>query len=161
MSKKNKIKIATMMLLLILIDQISKSIVQTNLMNQSILIIPKFLKFTYVKNTGIAFGLGAESVILIIFFNIFILGVLGTIWCKKRKELLVSAQLSIAIIMAGGIGNLIDRIFRGYVIDFIDISQIIDYPVFNIADICVVVGFLIIIGTTMINIVKEQEKGQE
>lgn len=47
--------------------------------------------------------------------------------------------ISLATIVAGGIGNLIDRIFRGYVIDYIDITPLIKYPMFNIADICVVV----------------------
>ena len=60
---------------------------------------------------------------------------------KKINNIIL---IGIGSIIAGGIGNLIDRIFRMYVIDFIDFSKIIDFPIFNIADICVVIGVFII-----------------
>ena len=57
----------------------------------------------------------------------------------KKDKLNVQTLISISAVIAGGIGNLIDRIFRGYVIDYIDINPLIKYPVFNIADMCVVI----------------------
>ena len=50
------------------------------------------------------------------------------------------------MVISGGLSNLIDRIFRGHVVDYIDINQIFNYPVFNIADICVVIGAILLIG---------------
>lgn len=68
---------------------------------------------------------------------------------------------AMSLIIAGGIGNLIDRIFRGYVIDFIDINPVFKYPVFNIADICVVVGCIIIaIDLIVINTIKSTKIGE-
>ena len=157
MKRNTKIKTGTVLVLLIVIDQIVKNIIKAEIVNKSIQIIPNILKFSYVQNTGIAYGLGSESVILVIFTNIFILTALAIIWYKKRKELYTAIQYAFAIIMAGGISNLIDRIFRGYVIDFIDFNQVIEYPIFNIADIFIVVGLFIIIAITLGNIVKLQE----
>ena len=157
MKRQTKIKISLTLVLLIIIDQVIKTIVKANLMNKSIQIIPQILKFSYVQNTGVAYGLGSESVMLVILANIFILSALGFVWYKKRKELYTVIQYAFAIIMAGGGSNLIDRIFRGYVIDFIDFNEVINYPVFNIADICIVIGFFIIIVVTVGNIVKMQE----
>ena len=62
-----------------------------------------------------------------------------------------------SLVLAGGIGNLIDRIFRGYVIDYFDITQLFNYPVFNFADICIVLGVVILFVTILINTVKSQE----
>ncbi len=62
------------------------------------------------------------------------------------------------LIIAGGLGNLIDRIFRGYVIDYIDINPLFKYPVFNIADVCVTIGCAIIVIQLIINVIKERKK---
>lgn len=161
MNRKTKMHIAMLLIGLIILDQAVKIFINANLANKSIQIIPGVLKFTYVRNTGIAYGLGSESIILVILINLFILIALGIVWYKMRKELLTSVQLIFSIIMAGGISNLIDRVFRGYVIDYIDLNQIIDYPVFNIADIAIVLGFVAILAITMINIVKQQENIEE
>ena len=62
----------------------------------------------------------------------------------------------IALVISGGIGNFIDRIFRGYVIDFIDFGGLINFPIFNFADICVVVG-VIIVGICYVIVNKGEE----
>lgn len=79
----------------------------------------------------------------------------------KKYPLNDKTKTGLCLIIAGGIGNLIDRIFRGFVIDYIDITQIIDYPVFNFADILVVVGVILIIATIIVNTVKSQESINE
>lgn len=61
------------------------------------------------------------------------------------------------MIISGGLSNLIDRLSRGYVIDYIDINQIFNYPVFNIADICVVIGVILLIGYIIVQTIKRQE----
>lgn len=61
------------------------------------------------------------------------------------------------MIISGGLSNLIDRLSRGYVVDYIDINQIFNYPVFNIADICVVIGVILLIGCIIVQTIKRQE----
>lgn len=94
------------------------------------------------SNTGIAFGIDIGNIWAIIISNIILIGIV--IYATK-KELQIKKTLTqflLALILGGGIGNLIDRIFRGSVLDFISIWL---YPSFNIADICISVGILGII----------------
>ena len=80
---------------------------------------------------------------------------------SKKYDFDDKAKLGLSLIVAGGIGNVIDRIFRGYVIDYIDISQLFNYPVFNFADICIVVGVILIMVIIIINTIKSQESINE
>ena len=66
-----------------------------------------------------------------------------------------------ALILAGGITNLIDRLFRGFVIDYIDVNELFYYPVFNIADICIIIGILILVITIVIKTLQKQEQNYE
>lgn len=59
---------------------------------------------------------------------------------KKYKEISNTEKILLIMISSGGISNLIDRIYRGYVVDYIDINQVFSYPIFNIADISIVLG---------------------
>ena len=61
------------------------------------------------------------------------------------------------MIISGGTSNLIDRLFRGHVVDYIDINQIFNYPVFNIADMCIVIGVILLVGYIIIKTIKKQE----
>jgi len=80
---------------------------------------------------------------------------------SKKYKFDDKTKLGFSLILAGGIGNLIDRIFRGYVIDYIDISKIFSYPVFNFADICIVIGVILVIIIIIINTIKSQESINE
>ena len=66
-----------------------------------------------------------------------------------------------SLILAGGITNLIDRLFRGFVVDYIDINELFYYPVFNLADICIIVGILVVIVTIVIKTLQKQEQNYE
>ena len=77
---------------------------------------------------------------------------------QDTKHINNKIKAGIALIIGGGTGNLIDRIFRGYVIDFIDINKWINYPLFNIADLSIVVGVILIIFYLLKITIKEQEK---
>lgn len=130
---------------LIIIDQIVKIL----MIDKILIVIPGFLNFTYTKNLGAAFGLGNPVMVLIV--NILlVVGIIIFIIKYKDK---ITSYIPITMLLAGAIGNLIDRIFRGYVIDFIDIN-LFNFPVFNIADICVVLGVIILI----FEIIKKQIK---
>ena len=129
MKMKNK-KLLIISLITILIDILSKILVVNNLLeNQSISIIKKILNITYAKNTGVAFSFLDGNKIFIIIATIIILIIL----IKHIKNTYIDKieQIGYGLIIGGAIGNLIDRIIYGHVIDFIDF-RIINYPIFNL-----------------------------
>ena len=123
-------------IIIILIDQLTKFL----LLNKNFTIIPNFLNITYTENRGGAFGIGTSTIITIISI-IIIVGILIYIIHERRKNI---NYIPFILILAGSIGNLIDRICKGFVVDYIDIN-LFNYPAFNIADICIVLGVLIIL----------------
>lgn len=89
--------------------------------------------------------------------NIIIIGVIITFVILKINKLEIFNILSLSMIVSGGIGNLIDRIFRGFVVDYIDINPSIKYPMFNLADILIVIGCIIF----AINIIRTNTKQEK
>ena len=117
--------------IIIIFEQLVKHLA----INKNIAIIPNFLKITYTENFGAAFGIGAKYIVLI--FSIII--IIGILFFLKNEKNKIENYWPYVLIISGAIGNLIDRVFRGYVIDYIDIN-IWNFPNFNIADICIVIG---------------------
>ena len=105
-------------------------------------IIKDVLYFTYVENRGAAFGIMQNKQWFFIIVTIVLVAVMIGFIIKKKPESKL-LMVSLSFIIAGGIGNLIDRIRLGYVVDFIDF-RIINYPVFNVADCFVVVGAILL-----------------
>ena len=138
---KNKKNLSVIMLgiLIVIIDRITKLL----LINKEITIIPNLLNFTYIENNSVAFGIASNNTILIVLLNVIILAIIIKFLKEKFSKTNYIIILSLIMILAGGVGNLIDRIAMGYVIDFIDIN-ILDFPVFNIADISITVGVIMI-----------------
>lgn len=133
--------------LIVVLDQLTKFIVHSTMnLYDSIQVVPYLLNFTYIRNEGIAFGIyfeGAET----IFIVLPILITIYLFYLLKNEEFQDKfSQIALFLIIAGAVGNIIDRIFRGYVVDFIDI-YVFNYhwPAFNIADSCISVGFVILI----------------
>jgi len=118
--------------LLVLIDQIAKYLV-----TDRIIVIFKQPLIFYSKNTGAAFGILKDNNFLLIFISIIILGILGYFYYKEKK-----LRLGLIFLFSGAIGNLIDRIFRGFVVDFIKLGS---YPTFNFSDVFNLIGLIIII----------------
>lgn len=154
---KNKriLYIIIITIFIVIIDQILKTSIADNLYNGSIVVLPRFLNMTYVENTGGAFGIGDNSTIMFVMISIIIITIIIKFILEKKNELNSAILISLTLILAGGISNLIDRIFRGFVIDYIDINPIIKFPIFNIADICVVVACAILFISIIIEIKKE------
>ncbi len=99
--------------------------------------------FTYVENRGIAFGMFGGGRIFFILFTVIVLGLL--LWFYRRSESKSFwLRCGTSLVLSGALGNLIDRIFRGYVVDFLDF-RLIDFPVFNVADIAVCVGAVMLV----------------
>ena len=105
-------------------------------------LIPALLNLQYVKNTGAAFGILTGHPILLACISVAILAALLVYTLKAERHHPVFMTAS-ALIVSGALGNLIDRVFRGYVIDFLEFA-FIDFPVFNIADCFVVVGAILL-----------------
>ena len=129
--------ISAITILIIIIDQITKFFAKA--ITNTVILIPKVLEFTFVKNTGVAFGLfKGMQWIMIVLVILIILIIIYFIKDVKNKSL----AISLSLILGGAIGNLIDRIVYSNVIDFIKISI---WPVFNIADACITVGAILLI----------------
>jgi len=156
--KKNIFKI----IILVIIDQIIKLIAIGTIgkTGNSIAIIPNFLHLTYFENIGAAFGIFISRIFLI-GVDVLLIYVLVKLLRSKKEEINDRVKFGISLVLAGGIGNLIDRIFRGKVIDYIDLTKKFNFPIFNFADVCIFIGVLIIMITIMIITVKKQEKAYE
>ena len=143
--KKKYIFIILFCLLLISIDFISKYLIINLISNKTIIIIKNFLKFLYVKNTGAAFGIMSGNIIILVIVTLILLFYI----IKEVKNNVDNkwTLLSYLLILSGAIGNLIDRVFRGYVVDFISFTLFNkEMAVFNIADSYITIGvFLLII----------------
>ncbi len=120
--------------LLAVLDQITKYLAVLYLKGQSdIVLIPGVFRLTYVENFGAAFGTMQNSTIFLLAVTVILLVYL--IWlyvslCRKGYRIL---RMICLVIIAGGIGNIIDRIVYGFVVDFF-YFELIDFPVFNVAD---------------------------
>ena len=147
-------------ILLVILDQLIKQWAIGDLAGGSIELIPGVLSLTYHENYGAAFGIMQNMQPLLIGATILILLGVFVLICMGRIKgnLLVS---SITLIVAGGIGNLIDRIVNGYVIDYI-YFKLINFPIFNFADCCVVIGTGLMILYVLLDERKaKKEKEQE
>lgn len=131
---------------IILLDQVSKSyIMQTMRLHESIPILHGFFSLTYIRNPGAAFGFlaSASSSFRLLFFgltSLAALGLLGMIFFRLRPEDW-AGQISVAAILGGAVGNLLDRVRFGEVVDFLDFYVgIYHWPAFNVADAAISVG---------------------
>lgn len=155
---KNK-KIIAMVLIIVFsvaLDQTIKLIIEKNLYNNSITLINGILNLTYVENTGGAYGIGSNNIVIFIIVNIIVISLLAKFVLYKKDEINIGTLISMSLIISGGIGNLIDRIFRGHVIDYLDINPLIKYPIFNMADVFIVLGCFIIIINLVIDTIKNR-----
>ena len=134
---------------LIGVDQLVKWLVIQNFQLFESIELWNFIHLTYIHNTGAAFGMLEGARVLFLIFNVIL--VAAVIWAWK-KPWMGRYKLSVSLIVAGALGNCIDRIFRGYVVDFIDLTY---WPIFNVADIAVVCGTILL--SIMIFTAKEDE----
>ena len=112
-------------------------------------------QFRYVENTGAAFSSFSENTNLLSAITFVIIIVcLVLLLSRKIKPLFIN--ICLLLVTAGGIGNLIDRIMYGYVVDFIE-PLFIDFAVFNFADCCITVGAFMLIGYEVYDLIKEQK----
>lgn len=134
----------------IIVDQITKFLASIYLDN--IDIIPGFFSLTYVENKGAAWGILNNSTIVLVGISVIVLLIISK-YISSTIEFTKSSVVSYGLLIGGIFGNLIDRIFRGFVIDFFNFNILgYHFPVFNIADTMIVIGvilmFIEVIGDT-------------
>lgn len=145
---------------LTLIDQLTKYLVVNNLeIGESCLTIPHFIEVRYVRNYGGMMGTFEGMGRLLGAVTILILAA-GIILIILKKIRLGVPYVCITMIIAGGIGNLIDRMRLGYVIDFINVL-FVDFYVFNFADCLVTVGAFLLIFYEIYSMIKDPKKKVE
>ena len=131
---------------ILMIDMVTKYMVQSNVAYHSICVIDGFFSITYAQNTGAAWSMFAGQQMLLAGIAVVAVVAFGFMLYKTDKEQ-VTTRLGYVLIMSGALGNLIDRLFYGYVRDFLDFIIFgYDYPIFNVADmaLCIGVGLLIL-----------------
>jgi signal peptidase II len=128
----------------IAVDQLTKEIIVREIgpgaARRSIEIIPNFFNFTFVRNTGSAFGLfQGQSALLTVLAVGAIVFLAGYYFRKARHDSLVA--IALALQLGGAVGNVIDRVRYGYVVDFLDFPR---WPTFNVADSAITVGVVLL-----------------
>nr|WP_307774459.1 signal peptidase II [uncultured Cetobacterium sp.] len=132
-------------ILLALIDQLSKYKIDNWLREgETFPVIGEFFHLTYVKNRGIAFGMFQGKLDIISLVTIFVIIGVGVYFFKNRKTFSVFEKVGYSFILGGAIGNIIDRLSRGFVVDMIDFRGIWVF-VFNLADVWINIGVILII----------------
>ena len=136
-------RICLFSLIIIIIDQISKYLIHSFFaLNKSFKIINNFFYITYVNNYGGAWSILNNNVIVLIIITIIIF-ILLLIYMRKF-QMNNRNKLAFGLLYGGILGNLLDRVFLGYVRDFLDFKIFnYNYPVFNVADIAIVIGALL------------------
>jgi signal peptidase II len=127
--------------LVVIADRITKRVMEDRLRGQpSVPVVDDILRLTYVENRGAAFGLLQDQTTFFVLVGILVIGVIAASYrYLPRSGFLL--HLALGLQLGGAIGNLIDRIRQGYVVDFVDFGYHANWwPVFNVADSAIVVG---------------------
>ena len=147
MNKKNISYIYAIISLIILIafDQYTKYLTVLNLKNnEAIVIIDGIFEFVYVENFGAAFGILQNAQIFFYIVTVIVLSAIIYIYIKMpANKIYLPLKVCMTVLTAGAVGNFIDRVVNGFVVDFI-YFKLIDFPVFNIADCYVTVSVMVI-----------------
>jgi signal peptidase II len=145
-NNKSNLNLLIFSIFLLIFDQVSKAMIVSQFdLYESISVAP-FFNLTFVVNYGFAFGFLNSPSLNQIIVSIVILSIIMYFLYLLIKTQDRVFKICLVLILTGAIGNFLDRIFRGYVVDFIDI-YVFNYhwPAFNIADSCISVGFVILI----------------
>lgn len=138
-----------LVVILVALDQLIKYACVQKLI-APVTIIPHFIELLYVENRGAAFGIMENNKIFLLFVPmILIIGMILYYFQLSTSKVDKINKIGLLLIISGAIGNLIDRIFRGYVVDMFHFT-LFEFPVFNFADILVVCGAFIIIFSTFL-----------
>ena len=144
------------MLVLVALDQLIKLLVIDYLKPiGSYPLIDGFIQLNYAENTGAAFGSFSGYTNLLSIFTLVLI-IVGTVALMLKKIKFGVEYVCVALIIAGGLGNLIDRVFRGFVVDYIE-PLFIDFAIFNFADILVTCSCIVLVVWMLYEIYRESK----
>lgn len=146
---------AVIVLLIVILDQLTKLAAIKHLKGQKpYVLIENFLQLDYLENYGAAFGiLQNQKIFFIIVTSIVLVGII-IVFVKYSAHFNIFMNLGLTMLMGGAIGNFIDRIRLSYVVDFISVKLWgnLNFPVFNLADMFIVVGTFLIVVLVSFNV---------
>lgn len=132
-------------IIVLFVDQILKSIISQNmLLNENITLLNNFLSVTKIYNTGAAFGIFENKTLYLAVFSVFIIIAISVYLVRTYKSLNLLNTIAWGLVLGGTIGNFVDRLSLGYVLDFIRLD-FVNFPIFNIADVCINSGAMLLI----------------
>lgn len=141
--KKKKFKFIIILIIFLIIgDQITKAVALR--MQENKIIIENVIQFALEENKGGAFGVGQNSIGSFIITNVIVLGTIIRFIILQLDKMDKKTIVMLCLILAGGFSNLIDRLFRGYVVDFINMFPNAKFPIFNLADTYIIVGWVVL-----------------
>lgn len=155
--KKEMIVLMGMMAIMIAIDQILKIWIQSV---GEIGIIPGILSFKISQNTSAAYGIGSNSTFMYVATNVVILGIIFKFITTQNEFVDRKLKVFLSFILAGGISNVIERVWRGYVTEFICFDRLPILPVFNLADFFVIIGWVLVAAIFAVFTVKEWRRNK-
>ena len=136
-------------LLIVTFDYIIKLKVKNNMnVGESINVVGNFFKITYIQNKGAAFGMLQEQQNLFLIVGLITIVFLVNLFLKTKDKI---TKISISMVIGGALGNIVDRLLYGYVVDMFDFNGVWLY-IFNFADICVVLG----VGLLTLGIIRQK-----
>lgn len=145
------LKIALLIIItFIVISQTVSIILMNNIKEENINLIGDKVQLTYVENTGGAFGIGQADTSSFIIVSVLVIAIMLHFLIAQKDRVDKKTVVSVSLMIAGGISNLIDRMFKGAVIDYINISNLIKFPIFNLADVVIVIGWIVLIIAVII-----------
>ncbi|MBR6052778.1 MAG: signal peptidase II [Clostridia bacterium] len=143
----------------VLADYFTKLIAVSRLKGEDpVPLIRGILRFSYVENPGAAWGMLANHRWVFMVFSVLAIAAIAAYLIRRDPPILLCVSLS--LILSGGIGNMIDRTFRGAVVDFIEF-YLFEFPVFNVADCLVVIGSGLLIVWLIVDTVREKKKAKQ
>lgn len=143
-------------ILIVILDQVTKFFAVKYLKgNLPKSVIGEFFQLAYVENRGAAFGILQDKKIFFVIISLLVVSILVWMIIKHSGEMDIFTRISMVMLLGGTIGNFIDRIRQGYVVDFLSFNfGDYSFPVFNVADICIVIGTILL----MIMIILDDDK---
>ena len=133
--------------LILILDQGTKLWAARSLSAEPLVLIPGALELTYLENRGAVWGLMQGWRVAFLIATFLFLGIVIWLYSKKRKSMSLLTRIILALLFSGAIGNLIDRLFLGYVRDMI-YFRLINFPVFNVADSAITIAAVLLVIET-------------
>lgn len=137
---KKEYKILSVIFILILIDQLLKFLA---LKNNNLVLIDGFLKLKIYEDVSGSYGINTNSTIMYVLTNLIVAIIAFQFITSQNQFVDKKIKILLSLIISGGISNCIDRIFRGYVLEFIDFTDFLNLPIFNLADIYILIGWVV------------------